>query len=164
MGISNIYNYIKIDDQTFTSGQPTEVQLRSAAAEGVQVVINLATLSSDNALKDERAIVRGLGMEYIHIPVLWDNPTAADFAEFVRVMQKTAGKTILIHCAANYRVTAFYSLYAMKTLGWSSKQADTLMGSIWDDDEYPVWKAFVKRMRESSELHSECSDNNISLR
>jgi protein tyrosine phosphatase (PTP) superfamily phosphohydrolase (DUF442 family) len=145
--MEKIYNYLKINAGTFTSGQPTENQLRDAAAEGVQVVINLATLGSETTLDDEAGLVKSLGMDYIHIPVAWDKPTVDDFAAFLDAMESVAGKKVLIHCVANYRVTAFYSLYAMKILGWSKMQADDLMAKIWDDNDYAVWDAFVKFIR-----------------
>ena len=147
MRLDEIYNYLKIDDKICTSGQPTDNQLRFAAEQGIQVVINLATLDSETTLEDEAGLVRDLGMAYIHIPVVWDNPTSDNFETFVRVMQQSAGSSILIHCVANYRVTVFFSLYAMKTLGWSEDQADALLASIWEGGPYPIWDAFVKRMR-----------------
>jgi uncharacterized protein (TIGR01244 family) len=145
--MEEIYNYLKITEDTFTSGQPTEAQLRDTAAAGVQVVINLATLGSETTLDDEAGLVKSLGMDYIHIPVVWDEPTTDNFATFLEAMESVAGKKVLIHCVANYRVTAFYSLYAMKMLGWSEVQADNLMAKIWDDKDYPVWDAFVKFIR-----------------
>lgn len=124
MSTQDIFNYRKVDDQIVTGGQPTEDQLRSAAEEGFAAVINLATLSPQSSLEDEAGIVRSLGMTYYHIPVLWGHPTEADFEAFEQVMsQRPPGRT-LIHCAANFRVTAFYSLYAMKHLGWSEARAD----------------------------------------
>ena len=38
-------------------------------------------------------------------------------------MQAVPDDRTLIHCAANFRVTAFYSLYAMKHLDWTAAQA-----------------------------------------
>jgi hypothetical protein len=38
----------------------------------------------------------------------------------------------------------------MKNLGWSEKRADALMAKIWDEGEYPVWQAFVRRIRENN--------------
>lgn len=160
MGVHNIYNTIILSDTIITSGQPTEAQLRAAAAVGVQGVINLATLG-DTALEDEAGLVRALGMEYFHIPVVWDNPTPDDFSEFVRVMQHVEGKVLLIHCVANYRVTAFYSLYAMATMGWSEVQADALMAKIWQHEVNPIWKAFIKCMRESCSCKSSLPSANL---
>ncbi len=144
MPMRDIYNYLKISEMIKTSGQPTEAQLRIAAAEGVQVVINLATLDSKTTLADEAGLVQTAGMTYFHIPVVWSNPTPEDFAEFRRVMRENAGKVILIHCVANYRATVFYALYAIAELNWSQTRADDLMAQIWHSDMNPVWEAFIR--------------------
>jgi hypothetical protein len=60
------------------------------------------------------------------------------------------GKTLL-HCAANYRVTAFYALYALRHLGWSEAQADEFRASIWQGSNYPIWEAFYSRMKSRKE-------------
>ena len=94
MSTTEIYNYIQVNDQTITGGQPTADQLRSAAAEGFITVINLATTHSTPALEDEAGLVRSLGLNYYHIPVEWENPKDSDFAAFEGVMaQIPAGKT-----------------------------------------------------------------------
>jgi protein tyrosine phosphatase (PTP) superfamily phosphohydrolase (DUF442 family) len=147
MSIEDIYHYRKVDDQLITGGQPTEEQLRAVAERGFGIVINLAPISPRYALDDEPGLVQSLGMQYHHIPVDWDNPTASDFSAFEALMQsQPAGKTF-IHCAANFRVTAFYSLYAQKHLGWSKDQADTFRASIWQGSDYPIWEAFIGDMQ-----------------
>ena len=64
----------------------------------------------------------------------------------LRVMTDAEGK-ILLHRAANFRVTAFYSLYALKRLGWSDAEADAFRASVWRGSDYPVWEAFVEQMK-----------------
>jgi protein tyrosine phosphatase (PTP) superfamily phosphohydrolase (DUF442 family) len=143
---TQIYNYIQVNDQIITAGQPSADQLRSAAAEGFITVINLATTPSTPALEDEAGLVRSLGLNYYHIPVEWENPKDSDFAAFEGVMaQIPAGKT-LIHCAANFRVTAFYSLYAQKHLGWSEARAEAFRAVIWRGSHYPIWEQFIARI------------------
>lgn len=147
MSTQEIYNFKQINDHIITGGQPMEAQLRAAAAEGFETVINLATLDPRYALPDEAGLVRELGMEYIHIPVEWGNPQKSDFAAFEAAMRTAVTHKTLIHCAANYRVTAFYSLYAMKHLGWTAAQADALMAHVWKPGEYPIWDQFVAEVR-----------------
>jgi len=147
MSTQAIYNYRKVDDQYITGGQPTEENLRSAADEGFQTVINLAPIDPRYSLEDEAGLVRSLGMLYHHIPVDWGNPTESDFAAFERVMQAQPGAKTLIHCAANFRGTAFYSLYAFKHLGWTAAQADAFRASIWQGSDYPVWETFIGHMQ-----------------
>ena len=147
MSTQEIYNYRKVDDRLITSGQPTEAQLKSAAAEGFTTVINLATLNPRYSLADEEGLVRSLGMTYHHIPVDWDNPQDSDFDAFETVVKQLAEGKTLIHCAANFRVTAFYSLYALNNLGWSEAQAGEFRASIWQGSDYPVWERFIDRMK-----------------
>jgi len=146
MNTATIYNYRKVDDQLSTGGQPTEEQLQAAAREGIRTIINLAPSDTRSALPDEAGAVQALGMIYNHIPVDWEYPTEQDFASFEQVMQtRAAGKT-LIHCAANFRVTAFFSLYARKHLGWSDAEAASFRASVWEGSRYPIWEAFIARM------------------
>ncbi len=147
MSTKEIYNYRKVNEQLITGGQPTEAQLQAAAQEGFTAVINLATYDQRNSLKDEAGLAHSLGLKYYAIPVEWDRPQVADFAEFERVMGELAGEKVLIHCAANYRVTAFYSLYAMKNLGWSEAQADEFRKSIWQGSRYPAWEEFIQQIK-----------------
>jgi len=149
MSTQDIYNYRHVNDQLLTGGQPTEAQLREAAEEGVKVVINLAPAKVARALEDEAGLVQSLGMTYHHLPVIWDNPTTADFAAFESTMQRLPAEKTLIHCQANFRVSAFYTLYALKHLGWSEAQADEFRASIWAGSDYPVWEKFIAEMKTS---------------
>lgn len=147
MTTEDIYNYRRVNDQLITGGQPTEEQLQAAAAEGVTTVVNLAPINPRYSLPDEPGLVHALGMAYYHIPVDWEGPKPSDYEAFESVMQDLpAGKT-LVHCAANFRVTAFYSLYALKHLGWSEAQADEFRASVWQGSDYPVWEDFISRMK-----------------
>jgi uncharacterized protein (TIGR01244 family) len=143
----DIYNYRRVNDQLIIGGQPNEEQIKSAAGEGVTTVINLATLNPQSSLSDEAALVRSLGMTYYHIPVDWGNPQESDLDTFEKIFKRVSGEKTLVHCAANFRVTAFYSLYAMKHLGWSEAQADEFRASIWKGSDHPVWEEFVAAMK-----------------
>lgn len=153
MPTQDIYNCIQVNDRLLTGGQPTEDQIRAAADEGYTAVINLATLQPERALADEAGLVRSLGMAYFHIPVQWDAPLPADFAAFEQVFQELLradpGGTpnrVLLHCAANYRATAFFSLYAWRHLSWIAAQAEAFRARIWADSQYPVWQELIQTL------------------
>jgi len=146
MSTPEIYNYRKVDETVITAGQPQEDQLQAAAQEGFKNVINLAPHSSQNALPDEAGLVQSLGMTYFYIPVEWGAPTEQDFEAFELAMQQRGDGKTLIHCQANFRVSAFYSLYALKHLGWSAEQAEKFRLSIWAGSDYPQWDAFIDAM------------------
>ncbi len=147
MTTQDITNYLKVNDDLITGGQPTVEQLKAAASEGITTVINLATLSPSYALEDEAGLVRSLGLAYYHIPVAWDDPKQSDFQAFENVMREVACRKTLLHCAANFRVTAFYALYALKHLGWSEAQADAFREPIWRGSDEPVWERFIADMK-----------------
>ena len=147
MSTNDIYNYRSVNDRISTGGQPTREQLRSAADEGFTTVVNLATGDAGFSLDDEAGLARTLGMAYHHIPVAWENPQESDFAAFEAVLQASPADKMLIHCAANFRVTAFYSLYALKHLGWAEAQADEFRASIWGGSDYPIWEKFIGDMK-----------------
>ena len=135
-------NFRQVDESLLTAGQPNEAQLADAARQGVKVVINLA-LDNDPrySLADEAGWVRGLGMDYVHIPVQFNAPTEDNLHAFIAAMDAHKGKKILIHCAANYRVTAFVGLYRVLCEGWAADKAFEPMRSVWEPDV--VWKQFI---------------------
>ncbi len=147
MASQDIYNTIKISDDLITAGQPTADQIRALAQEGFSNVVNLATASSSRTLDGEDDLVRSLGMAYYHIPVEWADPKESDWAAFERIMLALPSGKTLIHCAANFRVTAFYSLYAQKHLGWTQAQAEQFRAPIWQGSSYPVWQEFIARIQ-----------------
>jgi uncharacterized protein (TIGR01244 family) len=128
-GVEEIYNYRKADAMMATSGQPTEGQLHYVAREGFRVVINLALHGDARySLTDEAASVTSLGMQYVHIPVDFQDPTESDLQKFFAAMDVYAGQKVLVHCAANKRVTAFLGLYRTIKLGWPAEKAFALAG------------------------------------
>ena len=150
MGIEGAVNYRRISDRVATSGSVSEDRLRQLRREGFDLVVNLLPNSSEVAVPDERAIVEGQGLEYHYLPVDFANPTQTDFRLFRRVMENAREKKILIHCAANYRVSAFYALYAMQDLDWSREDARAHIASIWNPADYPAWQRFIDQVKSQS--------------
>jgi protein tyrosine phosphatase (PTP) superfamily phosphohydrolase (DUF442 family) len=144
--ITDIYNFLPLTDSLLTSGQPTEAQYPALASAGVQTVVNLAVATSDNALPDEAGLARSLGLDYIQVPVLWDNPSEENFNQFVATMDRLENGKVLVHCAANMRASAFVALYRIRRLGWEPGQAFKDVYRIWDPYTDPVWAEFVTRI------------------
>jgi protein tyrosine phosphatase (PTP) superfamily phosphohydrolase (DUF442 family) len=145
MSIYDIINFTPLADDLLTGGQPTEAQLAEVARDGVNLVINLALSTSTSALKDESGTVTGLGMEYVHIPVEWEHPTAANLERFMNAMDAHAGQKIFVHCAMNYRATAFTALWRIRRHGWQPEKALEILRAVWNLEEYPVWQEFIER-------------------
>lgn len=140
--IDDIRNYRAVSPQLATSGQPDEAQLAAIAAAGFEVVINLALHDDPRySLADEAGTVRDLGLDYVHIPVQFGAPTHDDLARFMNAMSTHAARRVWVHCAANYRVSAFVGLDRVLRQGWSRAEAFAVMDDIWKPDA--VWAAFI---------------------
>jgi protein tyrosine phosphatase (PTP) superfamily phosphohydrolase (DUF442 family) len=139
-----IRNFLPLSENLLTGGMPKAEQLRDAAEQGVQVVINLALHDIPNALPEEEKLVRSLGMTYINIPVLWNHPTRENLNEFLEAMDDHSEEKVIVHCEANYRATAFPALHRILRLGWKREDALEVMHQIWNEEKYPVWKNFIE--------------------
>jgi protein tyrosine phosphatase (PTP) superfamily phosphohydrolase (DUF442 family) len=139
-----IRNFLPLSENLFTGGMPKAEQLRAAAGQGVQVVINLALHNISSALPDEESLVKSLGMTYINIPVVWNHPTRENLNEFLEAMDAHSEEKVLVHCEANYRATAFPALYRILRLGWKPEDALDVVHQIWNEEKYPVWKKFIE--------------------
>lgn len=135
-------NFLQIDENLITSGQPSEAQLVEVSKAGYQMVINLALSDADYSLKDEAASVRQLGMNYVHIPVIWTAPTLSDLGQFFESMDANQNKKIYVHCAANMRASVFIALYRSIRMGWRIEDASIDLLRIWKPD--PVWQTFLQ--------------------
>jgi uncharacterized protein (TIGR01244 family) len=139
--LEDIYNFLKLNDEIATAGQPTEAQIVEIAQAGYQVVLNLGLTGTEYALADEQHSVESLGMQYVHLPVRWENPTLGDLRAFCQLMQAHQGKKLFIHCAANMRVSAFMALYRTLCLGWAADEAFNDMERIWTPEGW--WHEFI---------------------
>lgn len=144
--IEDIYNFLKLSDAIATSGQPTEEQFLAIRESGYQIVVNLALPESPNALPDEKQVVEAQGMQYKNIPVVWDNPTLEDVAQFFSIMEDNSDKNIFVHCAANMRVSAFMYLYHRIHKGMSDDDARKDLEQIWLPNE--IWQKFIEQVVE----------------
>ena len=145
MALTDIKSFLRIDERLGTAGQPTAAQLGDVAAGGYAAVVNLGLLDPKYCLPDEAGVVAALGLEYRHIPVKFDAPTLEDFRAFASTMDAWSGEKVFVHCAANFRVSAFVALYGELRLGWSRPRADALAQILWQPND--VWRAFIERCR-----------------
>lgn len=131
--LTDIYNYYPMPDGLGSSGQPTSTQFADIRAAGFDVVLNLAMPTSDNALAEEGRLVSETGMTYVHIPVPWEAPNSEHLKQFFAVLDamRTQEQQVWVHCAANYRASAFVYKYLTLKRGLSAKQASTPLLTQW---------------------------------
>ncbi|MGH8491490.1 MAG: protein tyrosine phosphatase family protein [Moraxellaceae bacterium] len=130
-----------VDDLLCTSAQPSAEQLSSLAGTGVKHVINLALPTSDNAVSDEGARLTGQGINYVQLPVIWENPQPEKFTLFAQILWAMRDEAVLVHCACNMRASAFVFLYRVLHESVPLHEAVLLMHAVWKPEG--VWRDFI---------------------
>ena len=141
-----IYNFHQVNALLACAGQPTEQQLQTIAAEGYTTIINLALTGTKYSLPDEAASVKALGMAYHHIPVQFDDPQLSELEEFLALVEQHQGEKLLVHCAANYRASAFTGLYLFSTGKLDEDEMQNFVEEVWQPDA--VWQQFIEEAAE----------------
>ena len=118
------------NDSVFFAGQPTEAGFKMLADSGVKIVVNLRSVKEMQSKIDfdEAAVVKSLGMKYIHIPVVPSSFSSMDVERLIEVLDQASIGTnkqsrILIHCASSNRVGAMWAAYLNRELGFDSDKA-----------------------------------------
>jgi protein tyrosine phosphatase (PTP) superfamily phosphohydrolase (DUF442 family) len=123
--LAPIRNFVRVDDQFCTGGQPRLEHLAQLKADGVKAILNLRQPSEHRAAEEE-AKAKELGLKYFNIPVAYSDPKEEQATEFLKITDDPANRPIFIHCTAAIRVGAFWMIRRVLRDGWSidAAQAD----------------------------------------
>ena len=136
------FNYLQTSERLATSGQPTERQFMAIVMAGYTTVINLVPNSKrENAVIKEVEVLAAAGVNYLHLPVDFDNPTGQNYECFVENMSVNLEAQLWVHCSANVSVSAFIYRYRTSELGEEEAVARSGMTKIWHP--YGVWRKFI---------------------
>jgi len=141
--MNDVINFFQITDTIGTGGQPSVSQLYDIAENGYDVVINLATHNSENAIENEGSIVASLGMTYIRIPIPFETPTPEHLRKFFRFMNGLSEEKVFVHCAVNARVSAFVFKYLTMERKMQAEKATTPLLAQWLPQMNLIWKNFL---------------------
>ena len=151
--IQDIYNYNHISQQISTSGMPTREQFSEIARAGFEAVIDLSLNESTGHIPDEAELIQSLGMDYHHIPVVWESPQLEDLEAFFQTMKKSAHRKVFIHCVANYRASVFTFLFRTLQRLEDQKSAEEDMLRIWEPDD--IWSSFIRQAQKTYSSNAE---------
>lgn len=152
--LAEITNFRQYSPTFASAGQPTEEQFATIAEQGFERVVYIAFTNNQNALPDADQIVKGLGMEYMQVPVSFDNPLPDDFYAFADSMRRNTDKKTLLHCQVNARATAFSFLYRVIYEGVPVAEAKADMNTVWQPNE--VWRDFIFTVMAQNDVSPEC--------
>jgi len=117
-----IMNFLRINTDICTGGQPTVEQLTALKADGVKTIINLRTpMEYDPA--PEIAKAKELGLRYFNIPVASAGPKDEQVVEFLKLTDDPQNRPAFIHCASANRVGAFWMIRRVLRDNWTMDAA-----------------------------------------
>jgi protein tyrosine phosphatase (PTP) superfamily phosphohydrolase (DUF442 family) len=152
--LGEIRNYLEYSPSFASAGQPSQEQLEAVKEAGFERVIFIGVSSSRAALAGEDVIVKELGMDYIHVPVIFDAPTMSDFYNFAAILQREPDSKTLLHCAANFRASAFSFLYRVINEDVPVAEAKADMNDIWQPND--AWRQLIFDVLEDNEISPHC--------
>ncbi|HWP42685.1 MAG TPA: protein tyrosine phosphatase family protein [Blastocatellia bacterium] len=118
-----IRNFLRVNNEFCTGGQPRLEHLEQLKAEGIKSVINLRTPGEHRA-QEEEAKAKELGLRYFNIPVEFRNPKEEQVTEFLKLTDDPENRPAFIHCTAAVRVGAFWMIRRVLRDGWTVEAAE----------------------------------------
>jgi TolB protein len=112
---------VRVGDDFFIAGQPTERALREMHDQGVTTVVNLRSPEEmQNAVKfDERAVVAQLGMKYVYLPMRGtpEFPYSPEAVTKLAAAVVGANGKVLLHCTVAWRASHLWAAYLIRERG-----------------------------------------------
>ena len=107
-----IQNFLRINTEICTGGQPTVAQLSELKAQGITTVINLRAPGEPGFdAAAEEAETKKLGMKYFNIPVSNQaGPKDEQADEFLKLTDDAKNRPVFIHCGSANRVGGFFMI------------------------------------------------------
>ncbi|MEQ8861640.1 MAG: protein tyrosine phosphatase family protein [Pseudomonadales bacterium] len=139
--LSGVLNYRAYSPTFASAGQPTREQFALIRDAGFERVVYIAFSDGGQAIADEDVVVKGLGMRYLHIPVVWSDPLPEEFETFAAFMRQAPDAKTLLHCQVNARATAFSFLYRVIYEDVPVAEAKADMNTVWQPNQ--TWRDFI---------------------
>ena len=130
-------NFHRINPKLATGGHIVGDGVSELVAQGVALVIDLRDEPPE--VHEER--LAEVGIQWLNVPVVWDEPTVDNFAEFSRLMSENQGENIFVQCQANYRASAMTYAYRVTQGGVPEAEALKDLEAVWTPEG--VWEAYV---------------------
>lgn len=117
-----IRNFLRVNEEFCTGGQPRPEHLKQLKDEGVRAVINLRPRGEHRA-EEEEAAAKEAGLRYFNIPVVFTDPKDEQVEEFLKLTDDPENRPAFVHCAGAIRVGAFWMIRRVLRDNWTVEQA-----------------------------------------
>ena len=102
MDAAALPNYVLVRPGLAAAGQPTPEALARLKDQGFRTVIDIRTEAEGT--KAEEAIVNGLGLRYVSVPLTAATISLDDVRAVAKVLDDPQAAPVLLHCASSNRV------------------------------------------------------------
>jgi uncharacterized protein (TIGR01244 family) len=121
--VAPIRNFLRVNEQFCTGGQPRLEHLQKLKDEGIKAIINLRPRGEHRAAEEETK-AKELGLRYFNIPVVFGEPKEEQATEFLKITDNRENRPAFIHCAGAIRVGAFWMIRRVLRDGWTVEAAE----------------------------------------
>ncbi|MCG9514409.1 protein tyrosine phosphatase family protein [Acinetobacter pittii] len=140
--LSQIPAFSIIHEHLFSSAQPSIEQLKLIKEYGCSTVINLALTNAPNHIENEDRICLDLGLNYIHIPIDWEMPSAEQCLLVLDLVNHLVQNEIVwVHCAKNKCVSCLMYVYRQFYMNMDMPTSQDLLHEIWEPNE--TWTGLI---------------------
>jgi len=142
-----VMNFHRINERLVTGGHFVDDGMAELKAQGITVVIDLR----DKPPRGQKEKLAQQGIEWINVPIEWDDPETVDFEHFTKAMQAHQGDHVLVQCQANYRASAMTYLYRVVVEQVDENQADQDLYAVWiPSEESQRWSDYMEEIKDST--------------
>ncbi|WP_447507429.1 protein tyrosine phosphatase family protein [Acinetobacter lactucae] len=140
--LSQIPAFSIIHEHLFSSAQPSVEQLKLIKEYGCSTVINLALTNAPNHIENEDRICLDLGLNYIHIPIDWETPSAEQCLLVLDLIDHLVQNEIIwVHCSKNDRSSCLMYVYRQFYMNMDMPTSQDLLHEIWKPNE--TWTGLI---------------------
>jgi len=140
--LAQIPTFSVIHEHLFSSAQPSIEQLKLIKEYGCSTVINLALSNAPNHIENEDRICLDLGLNYIHIPIDWETPSAEQCLLVLDLIDHLVQNEIVwIHCTKNDRSSCLMYVYRQFYMNMDMPTSQDLLHKIWEPNE--TWTGLI---------------------
>jgi uncharacterized protein (TIGR01244 family) len=112
--------FVRVGDDMFIGGQPTEKAIRELRTQGVTTIVNLRMPEEMARVGfDEAVLAQELGIRYVHIPMRGtpENPYGPKQLDAFAAAMASADGNVLLHCTIAWRASHLWAAYLIRERG-----------------------------------------------
>ena len=148
--VRGVANACQVLPSIVTGGQPTAEQLTALAQAGGGIVLDIRDPMEPRPF-DEPAHIRGLGMEYVNVPVSSGTADDAALERILGVLRSAGSRQLFFHCGSGNRVGGAMIPYLMLDHGMNEEEAvEQAMRIGLRSPEYLQWGLDYAKRRTAS--------------